>query len=77
MIDEGDGEGEVAVFSVKRWDHRNRADLIESVTPCHDTQVVGPYWISNSFHLTVLTSVSEDYTNAPKHPHGVRVYGKL
>ena len=36
-------EGEVAVFSAKRWDHRNRADLIESATPCHDAQVVGSY----------------------------------
>ena len=27
---------------VKRWDRRNRADLIESATPCHDAQVVGP-----------------------------------
>ena len=28
-------------FSAKRWDHRNRADLIESATPCHDAQVGG------------------------------------
>ena len=27
------GEGEVAFFSAKRWDRRNRTDLIESVTP--------------------------------------------
>ena len=31
-------EGEVEVFSAKRWDHRNRADLIESTTPCHEAQ---------------------------------------
>ena len=31
-----EGEGEVAFFSAKRWDRRNRADLIESATPCHD-----------------------------------------
>ena len=30
------GEGEVAVFSDKRWDRRNKADLMESATPCHD-----------------------------------------
>ena len=38
---EGEGEGEVAFFSAKRWDRRNRADLIESATPCHDAQVMG------------------------------------
>ena len=30
-------------FSAKRWDRRNRADLIESTTPCYDAQVVGSY----------------------------------
>ena len=30
------GEGEVVFFSAKCWDHRNRADLVESATPCHD-----------------------------------------
>ena len=49
------GEGEVAFFSAKRWDGRNRADLIESVTPCHDAQEVGPYRDSNPLRLTVLT----------------------
>ena len=29
-----EGEGEVAVFSTKRWDRRNRVDLIESAVPC-------------------------------------------
>ena len=38
----GEGEGEVAFFSTKRWDRRNRVDLIESATPCHDAQVDGP-----------------------------------
>ena len=61
------GEGEVAVFSTKHWDCRNRADTIKSATPCHDTQVVGPYRGSNPLHLTVLTSKSEDYTTAPQH----------
>ena len=37
LCNEGEGEGEVAFFSAKRWDRRNRADLIESATPCHDT----------------------------------------
>ena len=45
-------------------DHRNRADLIESAAPCHDSQVVGYYWGLNPPHLTVLTAKSEDYTTA-------------
>ena len=49
---EGEGEGEVAFFSAKHWDRRNRADLIESATPCHDAQVVGPYRDSNPLRLT-------------------------
>ena len=63
----GEGEGEVAFFSAKRWDRRNRADLIESATPCHDAQVVGPYRDSNPLRLTVLAAMSEDYTTAPQH----------
>ena len=66
-LDEGESEGEVAVFSAKRWDRRNRADLIDSATACHDAQVVGSYRGSNPLHLTVLTSKSEDYTTAPQH----------
>ena len=62
-----EGEGEVALFSAKRWDPRNRADLIESATPCHDAQVVGPYRDSNPLRLTVLAAMSEDYTTAPQH----------
>ena len=27
-------------------------------TPCHDAQVMGSYWGSNPFHLTVLASKS-------------------
>ena len=64
------GEGEVAFFSAKRWDRRNRADLIESATPCHDAQVVGPYWDSNPLRLTILAAMSEDYTTAPQHLQG-------
>ena len=63
----GEGEGEVAFFSAKRWDRRNRADLIESATPCHDAQVVGPYRDSNPLRLTILAAMSEDYTTAPQH----------
>ena len=62
-----EGEGEVAVFSAKRWDRRNRADLIESATPCHDAQVMGSYRGSNTLRLTVLAPKSEDYTTAPQH----------
>ena len=63
----GEGEGEVAFFSAKRWDRRNRADLIESATPCHDAQVVGLYRGSNPLRLTILAAMSEDYTTAPQH----------
>ena len=62
-----EGEGEVAFFSAKRWDRRNRADLIESATPCHDAQVMGLYRDSNPLRLTVLAAMSEDYTTAPQH----------
>ena len=68
---EGEGEGEVAFFSAKRWDRRNRADLIESATPCHDAQVVGPYRDSNPLRLTILAAMSEDYTTAPQHLQSV------
>ena len=64
---EGEGEGEVAFFSAKPWDRRNRADLIESATPCHDAQVVGLYRDSNPLRLTILAAMSEDYTTAPQH----------
>ena len=67
MLWKGEGEGEVAFFSAKRWDRRNRVDLIESATPCHDAQVVGPYRDSNPLRLTVLAAMSEDYTTAPQH----------
>ena len=62
-----DDEGEVAFFSAKRWDRRNRAGLIESATPCHDAQVAGLYRDSNPLRLTVLAAMSEDYTTAPQH----------
>ena len=69
IVDYGEGEGEVAFFSAKRWDRRNRADLIESATPCHDALVVGPYRDSNPLRLTVLAAMSGDYTTAPQHLH--------
>ena len=34
-------------FDAKCWDQGNRADLIESATPCHDAEVMGPYRVSN------------------------------
>ena len=49
-----------AVFSANRWDRRNRADTIESVTPCHDAQVVGSYGGSNPLE-------SQNYTTALQH----------
>ena len=59
------GEGEVTFFSAKRWDRRNRANLIESSTLRHDAQVVGSYRASNPLPLTILAAKSEDYTTAP------------
>ena len=40
---------------------------IESATPCHDAQVVGPNRISNPLRLTVVAEKSEDYTTALQH----------
>ena len=64
---EDEGEGEVAVFSAKRWDRRSSWALIESSNPCHDAQVVGSYRVLNPLRLIVLTAKPEDYTTAPKH----------
>ena len=58
-------------FSAKHWDRRNRADLIESATPCYDAQVVGLYRDSNPLLLTILAAMSEDYTTAPQHLHNI------
>ena len=66
-IMEDEEADEVAFFSPKRWDRRNSAELIESTTPCHDAQVVGPCRNSNPLHLTGLAAMSEDYTTAPRH----------
>ena len=66
-VHDREGEDEVAFFSAKRWDRRNRADLIESATPCHDAQVVGSYRVSNPLRLTVLAAKSEDCTTVPQH----------
>ena len=65
----GEGEGEVAFFNAKRWDRINRADLIESATPCQGAQLVGPYRDSNPLRLTVLAAKSEDYNTAPQYLH--------
>ena len=61
------GEGEVAVFSARRWDRRNRADLVKSTTPCHGAQVGRSYWALSPLRLTVLASKPEDYNTAPEH----------
>ena len=63
------GEGELAFFSAKRWDHRNRADLIESATLCHDAYVVGSYRVSNPLRLTVRPAKSEDSSATPSLVH--------
>ena len=49
-----EGEGEVAVFSAKRWDRRNDKALIESASPCRDAQ--GCWWDLNPVRLTVLAT---------------------
>ena len=55
------GEGEVGVFSAKRWDPISKEDLIKSAIHCHDdAPVVGPNLESNSVCLTVLDAKSED-----------------
>ena len=41
--------------------------LIESATPCHDTQVMGFYRVSNPLRVTVLAAKSEDYTTVKQH----------
>ena len=69
-----EGEGKVAFFSAKRWDRRNRADLIESA---HDAQVVGPYRDSNPLRLIVLATMSEDYTTAQQHLHTATVNDRV
>ena len=35
-----------------------KADLVQSVTPCHDAQMVGLDWFLNPVHLTVLVAKS-------------------
>ena len=63
---ESEAEGEVPVFSTKRWDGRSSEALIKSAIPCHDAQMVGPYQVSSPLRLTALTTKSEDYTTAPQ-----------
>ena len=76
-LSNGESEGAVAFFSTKHWNCRNRADLIESMIPCHDTQVVGSYRVSNPLHLTVLAAMSEDYTTVPQHLQSNTVHASL
>ena len=47
-------------FSAKHLDSRNRADLIESATPCHDVQIGGALE-----HTPPDCSLSDDCTMAP------------
>ena len=54
-------------YSAKRWDRGNRADLIKSATPCHDSPMVGSCGVLNPLGLTVLAAKSEDYTTVPQH----------
>ena len=42
------GEDEVSFFSAKHWDHRNRAEIFESTTHCHE----GPYSTKYQSHST-------------------------
>ena len=63
------GEGEVAFFRAKHWYRRNRADLIEFATPCHDAQVVRSYRVSSPLRLTVLAAKSEDFTTTTTRCH--------
>ena len=59
---EGEGEGEVAFFSAKRWDRRNRADLIESATPCHQEQIFCDLPYQRLFSgLEILSCSASDY----------------
>ena len=59
-----EGDGEDACLSVKRLDRRNRSDLMESMTPCHNAQVMRPYWVSSPVHQTLLAENSGDYAIA-------------
>ena len=54
-------------FKCQALDCSSRADLIESMAPCHDAQVVGFFQVSNPFPLTVLAAMSEDYNVVPQH----------
>ena len=51
--------------SIRTVEIVNRADLMESVTPCHGAQVVGPYQVLNPLRLTVLTAKSENCATSP------------
>ena len=72
-----EGEGEVAFFSAKSWDRRNRADLIEPANPCDDAQVAGSCRVSNPLRLTVLPAKSGDYTTALQHLHDKLVISRF
>ena len=67
LATEGEGDSEVAVFSAKRWVHKSNKALIESMTPCHEAQVVVLYRVSNPVRLTVPAAKSVDYITASQH----------
>ena len=68
MIKTLHGEGTVEVFSAKRWDSRNREDLIESVIPCHDAEVVGPGPVPGIEPRTPHGSICKDSRLMPFNP---------
>ena len=56
----GDGKDGVAIFSASAGVAGVEKTVIESLTPCHLSQVVGLYLGSNPVRLTVLAAESED-----------------
>ena len=57
VIIAAEGEGEFVLCSANHLDLRNRADLIKSLTPCHDTQMVEHYRVLNQLCLISGTSL--------------------
>ena len=62
-------------FSAKRWDRKNRVDLIKSATHCYDTPVEGPYRLLNPLRKTVLAAKLKDCTTAAQHLHSTNTSG--
>ena len=51
-------------FSAPSTEIAEIEDLIEFTTPCHESQVVGSYRVSNPFSLTIPAAKSKDCTTA-------------